>query len=178
MARTASTDVLDTFRFQIEVDGFVRAGFTECTSPSIDIKTREYVEAGRHMNPLKITQSASFTDITLSRGSATDPDFLSWITAVFQLNNTGTTPIINAKVRRTVKIFQYKRTGQLAKSFVLYNCIPTSFKSSSDFNALNDAISMESLKLAYEGFQIIAADGTTVLSQALNNILGSNALFS
>jgi phage tail-like protein len=178
MARTATTDVLDTFRFQLEVDGFVRAGFTECSAPALDIKVREYIEAGRHMNPLKITQSAMFTDVTLSRGSATDPDFLTWITNVFDLNNSGYIPTMNSKVRRTVKIFQYKRTGQLAKTFILYNCIPTAFKASSDFNAITDAISMESLKLAYEGFDIIAADGTTILSQTLNNILGSNALFS
>lgn len=174
MARSSQTDLLDTFRFQVQVDGFVRAGFVECSAPSVEIKVKEYIEAGRHMNPLKITQSASFPDIILNRGASTDPDFLSWIQTIYTTNNQGTENFSNSQNRKTIQIFQYNRAGQLVKTFVLYNCLPTSFKIGDDFNAMNDTISMESLKISYEGFSVAPANGSTAIGQVLNNVLGSN----
>lgn len=174
MARTSNVDVLDTFRFQIEVDGFVRAGFMEVSTPSVEIKTRDYHEAGRHMAPLKITQSANYSEVVLSRGSSVDGDFLRWVQTVFDRNNMGEQTSTNKDNRRTIKIFHYKRTGQLARTYILYNCIPTEFKPISDLNAMNDSLSMETLKLAYERFAVTDANGATVLGNALNQIIGSN----
>jgi phage tail-like protein len=178
MSRSSSTDVLDTFRFQVDMDGNTRAGFMKCSTPSFTLKTREYVEAGRHMNPLKITQSVTFPPIVLERGVATDSDFIDWCSEIFTINNSGQTKQSNPKNRRLIKIFQYNRTGQLVKSYVLYSCIVTDFKPASDFNAMEDAISMETLTIEYEGFKIIAADGRTVLRQALDNVIGSNGIFT
>jgi len=178
MARTANTDVLDTFRFQIQIDGMIRAGFVKCTAPSLEIKIREYQEAGRHMNPRKITQGASFPDVVLERGVSTDTDFIDWVKIIFDLNNAGGLDTISPKNFRKIKIFQYKRTGQLAKTYVLYGCRPANLKVASDFNAMEDAISMESLTISYEGFEVIAADGRTVLRQQLDNVLGTNGLFN
>lgn len=174
MARSSATDLLDTFRFQVQVDGFVRAGFTECSAPAVEIKVKEYIEAGRHMNPLKITESATFPDIILNRGVSTDSDFLSWVQTIYNTNNQGTESFSNAQNRKTIQIFQYNRSGQLAYTYVLYNCIPTQFKIGSDFNAMEDAISMESLKISYEGFSVTPANGGSAIGQVLNNIIGSN----
>jgi phage tail-like protein len=174
VARSSSTDLLDTFRFQVQVDGFIRAGFMEVTAPSLDIKIKEYAEAGRHMNPIKITESANFPDIILNRGVSTDSDFSSWVQTIYNTNNTGTEAFKNSQNRKTIQIFQYNRSGQLAYTYVLYNCIPTQFKVGSDFNAMEDAISMESLKISYEGFSITAANGSSAIGQTLNNVLGSN----
>jgi phage tail-like protein len=174
MARSSATDLLDTFRFQIQIDGFIRAGFTECTAPSVEIKVKEYTEAGRHMNPLKITESATFPDIILNRGAFTDTDFLSWVQTIYDTNNSGTEAFKNAQNRKTIQIFHYNRAGQLVKTYVLYNCIPVSYKIGDDFNAMNDAISMESLKIAYEGFSVTPAAGGSAIGQTLNKVLGSN----
>jgi phage tail-like protein len=174
MARASSTDLLDTFRFQVQVDGFIRAGFTECTAPSLEIKVREYAEAGRHMNPLKITQNANFPDIILSRGVFTDSDFLSWVQTIYNTNNQGTEAFSNSQNRKTIQIFQYNRIGQLVYTYVLYNCLPVQYKVGSDFNAMEDAISMESLKISYEGFSVTSNYGGSPLGQAINKILGSN----
>jgi phage tail-like protein len=174
MARSSATDMLDTFRFQVQVDGFVRAGFAEVTAPSVEIKVREYVEAGRHMNPLKITESASFPDIILNRGLSTDSDFLSWVQTIYNTNNKGTENFSNPQNRKTIQIFQYNRSGQLVYTYVLYNCIPVLLKIGTDFNAMEDAISMESLKIAYEGFSVTPANGGSAIGQTLNNLLGSN----
>lgn len=178
MARSGNTDILDTFRFQVDMDGNTRAGFVECTAPRVEIKVREYIEAGRHMNPRKITQSASFPPIVLRRGVSTDTDFIDWVKSLFDINNSGGLPTLNPKNRRKLKIFQYKRTGQLAKTYVLYGCVPSLLVAAGDFNAMEDAVSMESLTIEYEGFEVIAADGRTVLRQAIDNVIGSNGIFS
>jgi len=174
MARSSATDLLDTFRFQVHIDGFVRAGFTECSAPSVEIKIKEYTEAGRHMNPLKITQNATFPDILLNRGVSTDSDFLSWVQTIYNTNNQGTEAFSNSQNRKNIQIFQYNRTGQLVKTYVLYNCIPTMYKVGTDFNAMEDAISMESLKISYEGFSVVQANGGSAIGQVINSIIGSN----
>jgi len=45
-----------------------RCGFTDVSSPEINIAYKEYHEGGGHMNPHHILVNSSFTDITLSRG--------------------------------------------------------------------------------------------------------------
>jgi phage tail-like protein len=175
VARSSNTDVLDTFRFQVSIDpgsngngpyNQMRAGFTECTAPSIDIEVKTYKEAGRHMNPRKITEGASFPDITLSRGVSTDSDFINWVQSVANLNNIGYSSNDTSNNRSTIKITQFDRTGTLVKTYVLYNCIPISLKIASDFNAMEDSISMETLKLAYEGFDILPNTDESLFQKA------------
>ena len=179
MARSSATDLLDTFRFQIQIDGFIRAGFTECSAPSVEIKVKEYIEAGRHMNPLKITESATFPDIILNRGVSTDTDFMNWVQQVYSVNNSGGGPnSASLSYRRTVQIFQYNRAGQLIKTYILYNCIPTQYKSGTDFNAMEDAISMESLRISYEGFAVALTNSGGIVNQILSIPGGITSQFS
>lgn len=57
--------------------------------------------------------------------------------------------------RKNVVIEQVNRAGQTVVVYVLYNAYPVTYKPGSDLDATaDDSISIESLSLAYEGFEI------------------------
>lgn len=155
MPRSNKSDPLDKFRWKIYIggpDGFVRGGFSECSSPAVTINYKEYKEGGRHMNPLQINDGATFKPITLRRGviakKGTD-DFAKWVDNVFTTLKTGD----GNQYRRTIVIEHLDRTGKPVKQYTLFNCVPTFYEPASDFGALDDATySLETLTFQYEGF--------------------------
>jgi len=57
--------------------------------------------------------------------------------------------------RRTVKIFHHNSLGQIVCAYFLYAAFPISYKPASDFDATtDDGVSVESLTLAYESFEV------------------------
>lgn len=57
--------------------------------------------------------------------------------------------------RRKVKIEHVNRAGQVEVIYVLYNAYPISYQPASDFDAMaDDALSIETLVLGYEGFEV------------------------
>lgn len=57
--------------------------------------------------------------------------------------------------RRTVKIEHLNRSGVVEVVYTLYNCFPISYQPSSDFDSTgDDGLSIESLTLGYEGFDV------------------------
>jgi phage tail-like protein len=156
MARPSEKDPLDKFRFTVKVEGFQRVGFTQCDTPSISYSTKSYAEGGAHFFPKKIIDSADYKPISLSRGVSTDLDFNNWARQVIELVRGKTQSQENPlDYRRDVVIEHRNRAGQIVKKYILYNAVPVEFKPASDFQSDgDDVLSMETLTLAYEGFEI------------------------
>lgn len=78
--------------------------------------------------------------------------------STFQDNGAEVVPSESAypfNYRRKVKIEHVNRSGQTEVIYVLYNAYPISYQPASDFDSLSDdAISIESLTLGYEGFEV------------------------
>jgi phage tail-like protein len=73
--------------------------------------------------------------------------------------------------RRTLKIEHTNRIGVVEKTYTLYNAFPIEYKPASDFDAMaDDEISIETLVIAYEGFDVRYAS----LAAVALNILGNN----
>ena len=203
MARSSARDPLDKYRWEVQVEGFSKVGFTQSGVPKYSITTREYAEGGAHLNPKSIIDKVSYAPITLSRGVTGDTSFAKWASgawdlvqnnAVFRKDPPGdggdlidavasvvesvmealaTKPIPSSKkypfsYRRTVTINHVNRTGQTIATYVLFNAYPIAYQPASDFDALaDDGLSIETLTLAYEGFEarynpLIAAGGGLV----------------
>lgn len=63
---------------------------------------------------------------------------------------------IPLEYRREVRINHINRSGETVKTYVLYNAFPVEFTPASDFASdADDVLSMETLVLAYEGFEVI-----------------------
>ena len=74
----------------------------------------------------------------------------------------------NINYRKTVKIEHTNRTGQVEVVYVLYGAFPIEYSPASDFGALSDdAVSIETITLAYESFEVLYS----VLSGLAANLL-------
>jgi phage tail-like protein len=203
MARSSARDPLDKYRWEVQIEGFSKVGFTQSGVPKYSITTREYAEGGAHLNPKSIIDKVSYAPITLSRGVTGDTSFAKWASGAWDLvqNNARfrkaalddpksftdiaeqvITTVMEAlatdaipsstkypfSYRRTVTINHVNRTGQTIATYVLFNAYPIAYQPASDFDALaDDGLSIETLTLAYEGFEarynpLVAAGGGLV----------------
>jgi phage tail-like protein len=164
MARSAQYDPLDKFRWRVYVlapagVNFIRGGFTECSAPSVTFMTKEYMEGGRHMNPILIHDRGSFKPITLKRGVIANPnvgDFARWMERAFEAISD---PQTDNQYRRDIVIEHLNRNSDVAKRYIMRNCVPITYEPASDFGAGDDSgFSIETLSFQYEGFEEEALD--------------------
>lgn len=169
MARPSSKDVLDKFRWMVEIDGFTRMGFSSCETPSVSINVQKYVEGGNHLFPKHIVDSVEYKPVTFQRGVTSDMNFHIWAISYFkfhrgfdeskeilvdgQLITDTTSP---TEYRRNILISHLDRQGRIVKQYKLYNAFPIEYKPASDFASdSDDTMSMERLVLTYESFEVI-----------------------
>lgn len=170
MARPSEKDPLDRFRWTVKIEGFTRVGFSQCGVPSVSFNTRTYAEGGAHLFPKKIIDSVEYKPITLTRGVTIDQSFNDWSSKVFELvrgktEKANTEPesiqgqaAIPLEYRRDVVIEHRNRAGEITKKYILYNAIPIEYKPASDFQSDgDDVLSIETLVLAYEGFEVVSS---------------------
>ena len=158
MARPTTKDPLDKFRWQVEIEGFLRAGFTALDTPGYMITTKKYKEGGAHLHPKVIVDSIEYKPVTLFRGVTANTDFLQWAQDPFSIldaaeNNPSQTEV--GEFRRDVTIKHLDRQGNAVKTYILKNAIPIQFTPASDFSAEgDDSFSLEKLVLDYEAFEV------------------------
>jgi phage tail-like protein len=94
MARPASKDPLDRFRWGVQIDGFTKLGFTSCDVPSFQVQTKSYAEGGQHLAPLQIIDGVTYKPVTLTRGVTIDGSFEGWAKQFIELVNGKTENLI------------------------------------------------------------------------------------
>ena len=168
MARSSNSDVLDTFRWAVSIEGFTKLGFQTCSTPGHKFSINKYPEGGSHLNPRSIIDGNEFTPVTMTVGVTNDTSFCKWATGSFDLvqNNAAlnqsstafgiTIPAAVSKLgfggpslvqssssypfdyRRTVKIQHINRLGVVEIVYTLYNAFVVEYKPASDFDAETD----------------------------------------
>lgn len=181
MARSASVDPLERFRFQVswsndagsEGTALSRLGFHDIQMPkrsTTKISYREGIDPD--INQLAAGLS-TMEDIVMSRGVIIEDangEFYKWASAVHKATagHAGRDAVkargqaaLNA-YKKDVTITLLDREGNAARKWVLYNAFPVNFVPASDLNAGEDGDkAMEQLTLAYEDFKELALTGTS-----------------
>lgn len=190
MARAQSTDFLHAMRFHVTVGngtvhlpsstagttGGPTTGFSACTTPSATQEVATYRE-GHYIYTRKQPGLPTMDDVTLSRGvTFTDSDFWLWLQDCIEGKG---------EYREDVTINHYHRealpqgqavSGQPANNssevlnlstgpsrvYHLFNAFPTTHKVSGDLDASASEISIMTLGLSYESFQITSSNGPLV----------------
>lgn len=67
------------YRFNVELDGIVQAGFTEVTGLSVEIETESYQEGGLNTAPHELPKAVKFQNILLKRGVVQSQWMWDWI---------------------------------------------------------------------------------------------------
>jgi phage tail-like protein len=147
----ALRDPYRNFKFEVEIDGFTRAGFQKIGGLKHSVEVIEYREGGTNETTLKMPGQSSFDAVTFERGKSDDTDFLTWIQSIFSLDNAdgaqGT-----EDYRKDVTIYLKDKAGSQVVKWTLYNCWPSEM-SSSDLDATGNDVVIETLVLQNEGIK-------------------------
>jgi phage tail-like protein len=155
MTRSIIEDPLKNYRFRVEVDGFVRAGFSNVGGLSRSTQVAEYREGGMNETAQKSAAQSSFPNLSLTRGLIIAPgigaaDYEYWDAQIFRygvLGNPG-------EYRRDLRILLYDATGAEAKAYRVLNAFVADFKAFGELAGLGNENLMEVVELAHEGWYL------------------------
>lgn len=137
------------FRYQVEITGLTRAGFSEVSGMNLSIDPIEYREGDDLRNtPRKLPGLTKFGNVTLRWGVSDDTDFLDWIYSVAPSNEAYPTGI----ERKTVTITLIDDAGSTGPSWTLINAWPVGY-TVPDLNGLGGEVAIHSLELCHEGLE-------------------------
>lgn len=165
------SDVLMNFHFHVfDVSATIPValslvyGFQHCTAPEITTNTKE-IKEGTFEYPHHVLESAATSEITFTNGAKFfDSDFYDWISGYIrgeqnkrrnllivqysQINsNIATRANAPSLVTQGISLQPlYDLVSRIpARAWLLHSCVPTNYKSSSDFDAQSHEVSLQSL---------------------------------
>ncbi len=74
----ARVDPYKNFRFLLEIDGIVQAGFSECTGLGSDVEVVEYREGGDPNTVRKLRGRVTYPDLVLKWGITDSRELYDW----------------------------------------------------------------------------------------------------
>ncbi len=136
------SDLYGSYRYLIEVDGGIRAGFEEVSGydPSADVI--EYRNGSEVRPTRKLPGVAKYTNITLKNGLTADLGLYHWLEDAFSGRIT----------RKSLIIIAFDNARQECARWIIHNTWPTRIEAP-DFKAAASEIPIQSLELAHEGIQ-------------------------
>lgn len=135
----ARVDPFRNFRFLVEIDGIVQAGFSECSGFGSNVEVIEYREGGDSTTVRKLPGKTSYTDVMLKWGLTNSRELYDWHREV-----------INGQIsRRNGSIIILDDTGQEVVRWNFFNAWPSKFDPV-DLNAKGNDVALDSLTVSCE----------------------------
>ncbi len=168
---TIATDPLRNFKFHVNIhhtvpgaQPLVRLGFMSLSGLNVAVTPIPYREGGNNTTTRKMPGQAEFSDITLSRGVVLGTyQSWYWMRQIFFVTQGGGlgSPGNNFRTTVDVLVMDHPVTRQLPSpvgtpaklKFRLFNAWPLSL-SYSDLDAGGNAVLIEQMTLAHEGFDL------------------------
>lgn len=135
----ARIDPYKNFRFLLEIDGIVQAGFSECTGFGSNIEVIEYKEGGDINHVRKLPGKVSYPDITLKWGITDSSELYEWHKSA----------IDGVTVRRNGSIILLDDTANEKVRWNFYDAWPSKWDGP-DFNAKGNEVAVETLTISCE----------------------------
>lgn len=163
-----ATDPFRNFKFKVvihhpRIRGFATLGFMSVSGLSITTEVIPYREGGMNTTTQKMPGQSDFSPLTLSTGLATGKgEMWNWMKQLFVvMQGTGTgRPGAEFRHNVDIKVLDHPTAGRKwAKTktwYRVYNAWPTSV-SYSDLDAGANAIIVNQMTLAHEGFDVAVA---------------------
>jgi phage tail-like protein len=140
MAVGTRSDPFHGFNFLVEIDGFARFAFRECSGLDSSQAPVDYREGDEPLRVRKLPGLNTYSPISLKRGITLDPDMWDWRRKASE-----------GKVeRRNVSIVLMDDTQKEAARWNLSDAWPSKWTGPS-FNATSNEVAIESLELVHEG---------------------------
>ncbi|MDB5669991.1 MAG: conserved hypothetical phage tail region protein [Alphaproteobacteria bacterium] len=143
-----ANDPLRNFRYRLEIDGIVQAGFSEVAIGDASNDPIEYREGNEITTVRKLKGLNKYGNITLKWGLTDSIELSNWHRMVVD----DATPL--SAVRRTVVIRIQNEAGEDKAAFEITRAWPTKYNPT-DLNGKGNEVAIESLELANEGVRRI-----------------------
>jgi phage tail-like protein len=134
-------DPLRGFRFLVEIEGLVSAGFTRVKGISREVKYESYREGGVNEYEHKLITQVSYPVVVLERGLVL-PDLWQWAQAVAD----------GEVQRKTIWIRLQNEANIPSWAWQVEYALPVKWMAS-DLDAQQSPVVMESLELAHHGLR-------------------------
>jgi phage tail-like protein len=140
-------DPIPSFRFRIELDGIIEAGFTECKGLGMKWKVFQYKEGGVNEYVHQLPERVEYSKITLKRGIALSSALWDWCQQ----------GILDGQVkRRNVSIILFDKVGdevREVKRWNLRDAFPIKW-SGPDLKADSKNVAIETLEFVHHGLML------------------------
>ena len=135
------TDPFASFNFLLEIDGIVKAGFSEVTGLNSESNVIEYREGNEGITPRKLSGLNKFGNVTLKRGVSHDVDMFNWHKDV-----------MDGDIRRVTSMSIVLRDEKQTEAvrWNLLNAWPVKWMGP-DLKANASEIAIEALEITHEG---------------------------
>ena len=141
-------DPLRNFRYRLEIDSIVQAGFSEVAIGDLSTAPIEYREGDEITTVRKLNGLNKYGNVTLKWGITDSMELADW----HQLIVDDSTPLDDA--RRSVVIRVQNEAGEEKAAFEIIKAWPCKYDPS-DLNATGNEIAIDSLELCNEGIRRI-----------------------
>jgi phage tail-like protein len=135
-------DPLLTFRFHVEIDGMLFAGFSEVSGLSVEVETEDYEEGGLNEYVHKLPKRTKYQNIVLKQGLTYSSQMWDWHQDV-----------VNGKIAaKSGRIVLMDHQGFPMWYWNIENAYPVKW-TGTDFKADSTEVFIETLELAHTGIQ-------------------------
>lgn len=139
MANGQRIDPYKNFRFLVEIDQIVQAGFSECSGFGSNLEVVEYREGGDTATVRKLPGKVSYPDIMLKWGVTDSRELYDWHLAA-----------VKGQIqRKNGSIILLDDTGQEKVRWNFFNAWPSKWDGP-DFNAKGNDVAIDALTVSCE----------------------------
>ncbi len=143
-------DKFTNFKFCVEIDGIIGAGFNEITGMEIETDVIEYREGCDASTPRKFRGQTKYSDITLKRGMSSDLDFWNLQRRTFDAF-TGALGFASPVYRFGMYIIQKDMSGAEVRVWRVEKGWVNKY-TLTDFSGDGSEVAMEEITVANEGW--------------------------
>lgn len=135
----ARIDPYKNFRFLVEIDGIIQAGFSECSGFGSTVEVIEYRDGGDPATVRKLPGKASYGDIVLKWGVTTNRELYDW----------HLTALNGQAERKNGSVILQDDTGQERVRWNFFNAWATKYDAP-DLTAKGNDVAIDAMTLACE----------------------------
>lgn len=135
------------FRFLVEIDGIVQAGFSEVTVPDTSTDVVEYREGSEEPRLRKLSGLNKFGNVTLKWGTTDSLEFFNWRKLVMQGKMKD--------ARKNMAVILMDEEGNPAARWEFENAWPNKYDPA-DLNAKGNDVAIESVEIVHEGMKRVS----------------------
>jgi phage tail-like protein len=134
--------VVGAYRFMVELDGMLVAGFSEVTGLASEIEVQEVPEGGLNGYAHRLPVRVKLQPLVLKRGMTKTNELWNWYADVMS----------GRIVRKSGSIILYNERDYEFRRWNFYDAYPTKW-TGPDLNAASSEVAVEMIELTHNGFK-------------------------